>query len=169
MNQLAEFWNLIVQSNTFNFAILLLIFAIVLKKMNITAMIEKMKDSIIVMIENADKERENAITELETAKKAVENLENEINEQIHRAEIHAKAAAKQILDEASQKVKRIENSVSRAIEAEEKTLSAKLSDKALLAASAVAKEHIIRTLNENPDLHNKYINDSIEELEGIKF
>lgn len=38
---------------------------------------------------------------------------------------NAKAAAKQILDEASQKVKRIENSVSRAVEAEEKTAVSK--------------------------------------------
>lgn len=92
MNQLTEFWNLIVQSNTFNFAILLLIFAIVFKKINLTAMIEKMKDSIIVMIENANNERENAKNELETAQKAVENLENEINEQIHRAEIQRESS-----------------------------------------------------------------------------
>lgn len=41
MNELANFWNIIVESNTFNFAVLLVIFAVLYKKMNVADGIEK--------------------------------------------------------------------------------------------------------------------------------
>ena len=47
MNELANFWNIIVKSNTFNFAVLLLIFAILFKKLNVSALVEKIKQDII--------------------------------------------------------------------------------------------------------------------------
>ncbi len=39
-----------------------------------------------------------------------------------------------------------------------------MSDKALQSAISLAKEHITKTLAENPDLHNKFIEESIGEI-----
>ena len=46
MNELANFWNTIVQTNTFNFAILVLIFAIVFKKIKVGDILENLKEDI---------------------------------------------------------------------------------------------------------------------------
>ena len=64
MNELANFWNLIVESNTFNFAVLLIIFAVLFKKLNISSGVEKIKQDIINTINNAKNERENAKNKL---------------------------------------------------------------------------------------------------------
>lgn len=64
MNELANFWNIIVESNTFNFAVLLLIFAILYKKLNISNTVEKIKQDVINTINNAKTEKENAKTNL---------------------------------------------------------------------------------------------------------
>lgn len=47
MNELANFWNIIVESNTFNFAVLLVIFAVLYKKMNVADGIEKIYPYIV--------------------------------------------------------------------------------------------------------------------------
>lgn len=57
MNELANFWNIIVESNTFNFAVLLVIFAVLYKKMNVADGIEKIKQGIINSINSAKRNK----------------------------------------------------------------------------------------------------------------
>ncbi len=164
MNEFINFWKLIVESNTFNFAVLLLIFALLFKKLNISDTVEKIKQNIIKSIEDAKLEREQAKQKLTEAQNSVEHVEEEIKERLQDASIRAKGLAKQIQNETSLKVKLIEKNIERVIEAEEKTLSSQMSDKALQSAISLAKEHITKTLAENPDLHNKLIEESIGEI-----
>ena len=53
-------------------------------------------------------------------------------------------------------------------EAEEKTAAASLSKQTAKASVELAKEHIKQTLNNNPELHAKFINEGIDELDRIK-
>ena len=61
---MTNFWNIIVQSNTFNFAILLIMIAIVLVKLDIISIIEKIRQSVISKIENANFAKEDAQKQL---------------------------------------------------------------------------------------------------------
>ena len=56
------------------------------------------------------------------------------------------------------------NNIERALTAEEKTISARLSKKTASTSSELAKRHIKSVLDAHPELHEKYINQSIEEL-----
>lgn len=167
MNELVNFWNLIVESNTFNFAVLLLIFAILFKKFNVSNNIEKIKQNIINAIETAQKERENAKNKLIDAKKAIENIDRDIKQRLDEASSRGEGIAKQILNNTEEQVKLIEKNISRVISAEEKTLSAKMTEKTLNASIELAKQHIIKTLNNNPELHNKFIDESIENIDKV--
>ena len=118
MNELANFWNIIVESNTFNFAVLLLIFAILYKKLNISNTVEKIKQDVINTINN-------------------------------------------------EKVDLIEKNISRVISAEEKTLSAQMTQKTLDASIELAKQHIKSLLKDNMDLHNKFIDESIDSIDRV--
>lgn len=169
MDELLKFWDLIVKSNTFNFAILVMIFAIVTSKLNLGEKIENIKNEIVKSIENAKSEKERAAEFLSNTRKDVANVENEVQERLEKAAIHAKNTADTILEEACKKASRFEQGISRTIEAEEKTISAALSKQTARAAIELAKEHIIKTMDENPELHNKFISDSIDELDRIKF
>ena len=167
MNELANFWNIIVKSNTFNFAVLLLIFAILFKKLNVSALVEKIKQDIINTINNAKAERENAKNKLYDAQKSIEHIEEEIKQRLDEASLRGEGIAKQIAANADEQVKLIEKNISRVINAEEKTLSAKITEKTLKASIELAKQHIKNTLVNNPDLHNKFIDESIDNIDRV--
>ena len=75
--------------------------------------------------------------------------------------------AKQISADTDEKVKLIEKNIERVIGAEEKTISAKMTEKTLNASVELAKRHIQGLLDGNPDLHNKFIDESIENVDRI--
>ncbi len=159
-----NFWNAVVQSNTFNFAVLLLIFAVLYKKLNISNTVERLKQDIIKKIEDAQLEREMAKEKLHKAKKSVEHLDADIKERLNDANSRAESLSEQIIKNAQEQVKLIEKNVQNVIVGEEKTLSSQMSDKALKKAIELARQKIIKTLEENPKLHDKFIEESIGEI-----
>lgn len=167
MNELANFWNIIVESNTFNFAVLLIIFAVLYKKMNVADGIEKIKQGIINSINSAKEEQKCAKNKLKDAKKSIENIDSDIAKQLEDAVQRGEGLANQILANTEEKVRLIEKNVKRVINAEEKTLSAKMTEKILNASIELAKKHIISTLENNQDLHNKFIDESIENIDRM--
>ena len=167
MNELLNFWNLIVESNTFNFVVLILIFAILFKKINLTVTIEKIRLEIVNTIDNAKKEQEDARNKLTGAQKAIEHIEDDIKGRLKEASQRADGISKQISENTDAQVKLIEKNIERVITAEEKTLSAQMSEKAIKSSVAIAQEQIKRMLEANPDLHNKYIDESIENLDKV--
>ncbi len=164
MNTIGQIWNFIVTSNFFNFVVMVLILTWIINKVNLADILEKAVVSIKNTIEKAEQEKSAGEKELQTALKSVENLDNEIKERINTAEKHAEKIAQNIITETEQKVKNIESNIERAVTAEEKTISARLSKKTAAASAELAKLHIKAVLEANPSLHEKYINQSIEEL-----
>lgn len=156
------FWNTIVETNTFNFAILLIIFAVLSVKMNFSGMLEKLKKDIIDTIENAKSENNNAKLKLKEAKNLSQNLQKELNDNSIRAEEKANAIEKQIIDNANKLVSSIENSARVTIESEEKTINTKISKKTLSESTKLAEFKIKKMLN--PSLHDRIIEESIGEL-----
>ena len=167
MNELANFWNIIVESNTFNFVVLLIIFAILCKKMNVANGVEKIKQGIINSINSAKEEQERAKEKLKNAEKSIENIDNDIAKQLESASQRGEGFANQILANTEFKVQQIEKNAKRVIEAEEKTLSAEMTGKTLNSSIELAKKHIIATIENNPELHNKFIDESIENIDRI--
>lgn len=167
MNELANFWNIIVESNTFNFAVLLIIFAVLYKKMNVADGIEKIKQGIINSINSAKEEQKCAKNKLKDAQKSIENIDSDIAKQLEDAVQRGEGLANQILANTEEKVQLIEKNVKRVINAEEKTLSAKMTEKTLNASIELAKKYIISTLENNQDLHNKFIDESIENIDRM--
>ena len=164
MNTIGQIWNFIVKSNFFNFVVMVLILAWIVKKFDLINALENIKINIQNTIKKAEEEKAAAEKELINAKKSVENLESEIKEKIDSAEKQAEKIAQNIALETEKKVTNIKNNIERAISAEEKTISARLSKKTALASSELAKQHIKTLLEAHPELHEKYINQSIEEL-----
>lgn len=164
MNEIINFWNIIVESNTFNFVVLLIIFAVLFKKLNIANTVEKIKQDIVKAIDDAKFEREQAKNKLLNAQKSVEQLDDEIKNRLKDAKSRAESLSSQIMENAENQVYMIRKNLDRIISAEEKTLSSQMSDKALKSAIELAKQQIIRTLENKPELHNKFIDESIGEI-----
>lgn len=165
---MAEFWNLIVQSNTFNFAILVIIIAVVFAKIDLPGIIEKIKNDVARAIENAKQEKENAEKDLKTAQKTAANTDNEVAEQLKTAENNAQNLSQGIMKNTELQIENIKSNILKVINAEEKSLSAKLTQDTVNNSIELAKQNIINKLNENPDLHNKFIDDSINEIDRVQ-
>lgn len=165
---MADFWNLIVESNTFNFAILVIILAVVFAKIDLPGIIEKIKNDVARAIENAKQEKENAEIELKTARKTAANTDNEVAEQLKNAENNAQNLSKGIMKNTEIQVENIKANVLRVISAEEKNLSSKLTQQAVNSSIERARQNIIDKLNENQSLHEKFIDDSINEIDKVQ-
>lgn len=165
---MAEFWNLIVQSNTFNFAILVIIIAVVFAKIDLPGIIEKIKNDVARAIENAKQEKENAEKDLKTAQKTAANTDNEVAQQLKTAENNAQNLSQGIMKNTELQIENIKSNILKVINAEEKSLSAKLTQDTVNNSIELAKQNIINKLNENPGLHNKFIDDSINEIDRVQ-
>ena len=165
---MTDFWNLIVQSNTFNFAILAIIIAIVCVKIDLLNVIEKIKEDIALAIENANYEKQSTEKELRKTKKLVKNTDQEVDEKISHAKKSAKLLSDEIKKNTELSIQHIKENIYRVIKAEEKKVSAELTYKTIESSIELAKKNIIEMLNNNIELHNKFIEKSIQELDKIE-
>lgn len=164
-----KIWDIIVESNTFNFVIFIVLLGLIMKKVNAAGAISSLQQKIVKIIDEAKQEKADALNALNQAEKAVENLSTELKEIVDDAQKSANVLGEKILNEAKKQVEDIENNAKKVIEAEEKLLISKLAKQTSQQSVEAAKSHITNVLNETPTLHEKYINESIDELDGLNF
>lgn len=166
---ISEIWNRIVESNTFNFIIFVAILAFIFKKIDVGSIITALQQKIIKIIETAKKERAEAEDELSKAEKSVENLGQELKVIMDDAQKSAETIEKKILVEAQSLIENIEANAKKIISAEEKLLVSNLTKSTAKISVEQAKNNIKGVLDSTPTLHEKYINQSIDELDRLKF
>ena len=159
-----NFWQTIVETNTFNFAILFLIIVVVFKKMNISQTIENIRLEIINKIKSAEAEKQIADEKLKNAQNSVNNLDSFIKEISLNAEKQADGLSKNIIFNAEKQINSIEKNVKGIISSEEKIIQQNATINTLKASTELAKEHIKEILKSNPALHDKFIDESLEEI-----
>lgn len=169
LSTIPHIWNIIVESNTFNFLIFVMLIGLIMKKVNVAEAISSLQQKIVKIIEESKKNRDDAHSELLQAEKAVENLDSELNEIVNDAQNSAKVLGEKILTEAQKQVEDIESNAQKVIDAEEKLLISNLAKQTSKQSVENAKSHITNVLTETPTLHEKYINESIDELDRLNF
>ena len=167
MNELFNFWKLIVESNTFIFIVLLVILVIVMQKLKVSEAAAKLKDNIVNAIENAKNAKEKAKTYYDDAKSKIEHIEDEVSERLALATRQAENVADSISENTSRKVTQIEHNVEKVVEAEKKTLITELTDKTTKSSIILAEKYIKLRLDNEPELQDKYIEEGIEELDKV--
>lgn len=169
LTAISNIWKIIVESNIFNFVIFVLIFAWIFKKINVKGIIHSLQAKIVKILDEVKREKEEALEKLTQAEKAVENLGDELKVIVDDAHRSAGVISEKILTEAQKQVESIELNATKVIEAEEKLLVSQLTKNTSQASVEVAKSHIEQTLAETPSLHEKFINESIDELDRLNF
>lgn len=162
-----EIWNLIVHSNAFNFIIMVLLLAVLIKKLDVSSRLGDIKEKIVMQIEMSKNEREKANVELQNAKSAVANLDKEIEERTEQILKNIDNTVKQTLENAQGQVQNILDNVQSVIENEEKQVSSQILNSVSRQALQSAKNKIIERLKVNPELHKKYIDEAIEEIDKV--
>ena len=99
-------WNNILQSNAFNFAIMIAFFAFIAHKIKVSQAVEKHRASIQKTIEDSDILKSSSEKELEKVEKSLEKLPEELDEILKNAKKTANAFEEKSKEEISEIRKR---------------------------------------------------------------
>lgn len=167
MENFAKIWELIIHSNTFNFVIFIAILAYICKKIDVSAIIAGLQEKIKKMIEDSKTAKSEAESNLVNAEEKVKHVNEEVETILKDADSTAKKLSEKISEDTQKQVESIKKNAEKVIEAEEKILYTKLMKKTSAASLKTAEDYIKNTLKDNEALHDKYINESIDELDGL--
>lgn len=165
---MSDIWQLIIKSNTLNFIIVLIVICFILFKLNIKKKAEDLCNEIRSYVEVSSSEKELAEKELEKVKKKVELLPEELEAIKNSTKNSVESLEKKIESEIKDKMSDIDNNANRIMNLELRKFKSKLTNALSDASVVLAKENAENQLKNNAELHNKYIDEAIEEIDRIE-
>lgn len=155
-----------VLSNFIVFAgVIVLVMKLVVKP---SVVIEQAQTAIVEEIEKSETTKIESEEVLSAVEKSVANISAEIDDILKKSDENARLVGAKILEDAEKTALVIKENTTKSIENSQLLLKNDLIRRASLASVEVAKSHIINELNNNSELHNKLIDESITALEGVE-
>ena len=156
------------RTNLFNFIIFAAVFIFIFYKIHLGTMLDKSKNNIVEHIENSKNTKAESESHLKQIEETLAHIEEEVEGIIKKSEENAKLVGSKILDDAEKLVSNIKENSRKTVENKSALLKNDILQRTSEASIEVAKNHIINELNNNPDLHNRLIDESIEALESYR-
>ena len=156
------------RTNLFNFVIFLSILIFLFKKIDVVGMLENMKNAVIENIEASKTSKSESETHLKEIQEKVSHIEEEIDGIIKKSEQNAKLVGEKIIEDANHTVESIKENSKKLVENKSALLKNDILRRASEASIEVARNHIVNELNNNYDLHQKLIDESLEALNSYK-
>ncbi len=156
------------KTNLFNFIIFLSILIFLFKKIDVVGMLENMKNAVIENIEASKTSKSESETHLKEIQEKVSHIEEEIDGIIKKSEQNAKLVGEKIIEDANHTVESIKDNSKKLVENKSALLKNDILRRASEASIEVARNHIVNELNNNYDLHQKLIDESLEALNSYK-
>ena len=158
----------IARTNLFNFIIFAGIIVYLIIKLNVKGSLEKGTESVAEKIDASQTAKEESETKLQTIEEKVANLEEEVEGIIKQSETNAELVGEKIISEANKSAENIKTNTLKLIENKTGIIKNDIMRRASLASVEVARGHIINELNNNADLHNKLIDESVEAINEVE-
>lgn len=157
----------IARTNLFNFIIFAGIIAFVIIRLDIIGSIDRGVEQVAESINDSEIAKTDSESNLQGMQEKVANLESEIEELVKQTEDNAKLVGEQIITTAHKTVENIQLNSEKLIETRISVVKNDIMKRASLASVEVARNHIINELTGNDDLHNKFIDESIEAINEV--
>lgn len=161
-------WSNILHSNAFNFTIMIIFFAVLIKHLKVPEALEMDRASIQESVEISDSLSENAENEFKKVKKSIENLPKELDEILVNAEITAKAFEVKSKEEIDKLVSSIKLNAEKQVSTEEKQIQSTLMKNISKSSVEIAHGQVKKAFESNKELHKKVMNDFIESLDKLE-
>lgn len=156
------------RTNLFNFVIFLSVLIFLFKKVDVVGMLENMKNAVVENIEASKTSKTESETQLKEIEEKVSHIEEEIDRIIKKSEQNAKLVGEKIIDDANHTVSSIKDNSKKLVENKSALLKNDILKRASQASIEVARNHIVNELNNNYDLHQRLIDESLEALNSYK-
>ena len=167
MEQLIEIWAKICESNLFNFIVMILLLAWMVKKFDLGSKIEAGRKKIEQNISESEKAKEESLTKLYKAQEDATKVDEEMFKIFKAAEENAKVMGEKLIAEANSQKDIIKENSKKTIDANIKSVKNDILKETAEEAMKLAEEHIKSELERDPNLHQKYIYESIDAIDGI--
>ena len=165
MENFNAFIDYIARTNLFNFVVFLSIIIFLVKKINITSKLEKeqitVKDSII----ESEAAKVKSEERLSTIEDSIAHIEEDIDAIIEKSEENAKLVGEKVVHDGKKTALVIQENTGKALDNSRAILKNELLKRASLASIEVARGHILNELNNNKELHDVLIDQSVNALE----
>lgn len=168
MEAVNAFFEYIGRTNLFNFVIFLAVFIIIFKKADLSSKLESAKKAIENHIEDSKQKKAESESHLRGIEEKVSHIEEEIDGIIKKSEQNAKLVGEKIIEDANHTVESIKDNSKKLVENKSALLKNDILKRASEASIEVARNHIVNELNNNYDLHQRLIDESLEALNGYK-
>lgn len=167
MEQFIEIWAKICESNLFNFVVMILLLGWMVKKFDLASKIESGRKKIETTITESEKAKEENLKKLYEAQDASTKIDEEMLKVFKSAEDKARAFGEQMLAESQTQIESIKENSKKAIDANIKTVKNEIMKETAEEAMKLAAAHIKSELERDPNLHQRYIYESIDAIDGI--
>lgn len=163
-----SFINYILQSNVINFILMLIILGFLCKKLNVAQKIEDLRLGIEKKVTASDDEKAQSETELNNIEKSLETLDTELENILKKADETVVGIQEIAKKEVEKSIQKAEDNSQRILNLEEKKIRQNLSDEFGIEALEKAKNNLVTNLENNDGLHQKFIDESIAELDRLE-
>ena len=164
---LSKIFNIILETNTLNFLVFAGLIWFICKKINLAGLIAELQKNTETEVNNSTKVKEDSQTALSKAEEKMKNVGNDVNEIIKKSESTAKTIAENIVKSSKGQTDIIENNAQKALANDIFKTKRSLNEFAVKESIKMTKAEIKKRLLENKSLHQKYIDEAINELEEM--
>lgn len=168
MQEILSILKTLAESNTINFIIMLVILGMIVRKIHLNDSFQSVADKIQNNIETSEKTKQNSQDNLVKSQKKMEELPNELAALEQTSASKIKAFEDNIAITTQKTITDLTQSIKKVMAIEEKKLSNHIKEKTSQDSIDLAKTKIIDILRKNPDLHNQFIQQSLDELDKVK-
>ncbi len=168
MQEFISFLKYLATSNAINFIIMLVILGVIIVKMNLKSTLSDAVAGVENSIKNSDNEKEKSENVLQTSKNEFDRLPEVIKNLENEAELKVRVFKDKIEENTQKNIQDIQKNVERSLLIEEEKISNLMTGRTIAASVAMAQDNIRDLLKENPELHLKFIDESLDELDKVE-
>ncbi len=168
MHYIVDTIKYLLQSNTVNFLLMVGLLWYIVKKFDLISSIDNSIKNVSLSIKKSDDEMQKSKQTLKLIKEDIEKLPAEIQRIQDETEEKAQSLKKQIESSATKTIEHIKSSVPKILSIEEKKISNDIVDETVKHSLTQAEKDLLKILDSNPELHNKFIEDSLADLDRVK-
>lgn len=143
------------------------IFAVIIWKLDVAQKIENLRNSIQKKVEDSDLLKNQAVDNYEKIKKSLGNIEAEISSIIAKAEDTAKSFEVRTKTELDKSITLIKQNAEKQVQTEQNRTQNQLFKTVSVASVNIAKKQIVSALENDKNLHRKYIEEFINNIDNL--
>jgi F0F1-type ATP synthase membrane subunit b/b' len=167
MQEIITILKTLATSNTINFLLMVWILAVIVRKINLGNAFAKGISEVKTLIDKSENKKKLSQKNLDEINTLIEKLPQDVAELEKLSAQKTEALTKDIVINTKNSIEKLEKNVEKVISVEEKKISNSLQEESVKASVELAKQRIIKSLAQNPDLHNDFIRSSLDELEKV--